>query len=121
MDTREEPGLRYIEGLLERARELKAKGDFKGSLVTLRRILQLSFNLVLSNLGIGSSHDSVLSLYYLIPIGMRPSVGERELEYFEQEYRLALDAECPLDPRFLEASLDIAEKIYSWAESLLKR
>ncbi len=107
--------------LLERAKELKAKGDFKKSLIILRRILRLSFNAVLSELGIDTPQDSLLSLYYLIPIEMRPFIGERELEHFEQGYRLALDTECPLDPRFLEASLDMAEKVVFWKNSILKK
>ncbi|MDW8035982.1 MAG: hypothetical protein RMI85_05960 [Candidatus Korarchaeum sp.] len=117
---RDRSELRNIEELLKRAKELKAEGDFKGALVIIKRVIQLSLNLVLSRLGIDTPHDSLLSFYYLIPIEMRPFIGERELEYFEQEYGLTLSTEYSLDPRFLEASLDIAERVVSWAESLLK-
>ncbi|RDD54230.1 MAG: hypothetical protein BA066_00320 [Candidatus Korarchaeota archaeon NZ13-K] len=116
----EESTLREIEGLLEEARVLKAKGDIKGSLNLVRRIIWVSFSSVLSSIGIDAPYDSILSLYHLIPIGMRPPIGERELEHFEQEYRLALYSDQPLNSEFMEASLDIAERAFHWASSMMR-
>jgi HEPN domain-containing protein len=108
-----------VKTLLKEASDLKDRGSYKESFATLRRVLQLSFKLVLSRLEIDAPYESTLSLYHLIPIELRPPIGERELEDFEIKYMLSLSSD-PLDPRSLEAGLEIAERVVHWADSIMK-
>ncbi|ACB07988.1 hypothetical protein [Candidatus Korarchaeum cryptofilum] len=108
-----------VKALLKEASDLKTRGSYAESFAILRRVLQLSFKLILSRLGIDAPYDSTLSLYHLIPIGLRPPIGERELEDFESKYMLSLSS-GPLDPRSLEAGFEIAERVIHWAESIIK-
>jgi len=108
-----------VKALLKEAFDLKAMGNYTESFTILRRVLQLSFKLVLSRLEVDAPYDSTLSLYHLIPIELRPPIGERELQDFESKYMLSLSSDPP-DPRSLEAGLEIAERVVHWADSIIK-
>jgi len=109
-----------VKALLKEASDLKARGNYMESFTILRRVLQLSFKLVISRLDIDAPYDSTLSLYHLIPIELRPPIGEGELEDFESKYMLSLSSDSP-DPRSLEAGLEIAERVIHWADSIIKK
>ncbi len=114
---------------LDRAKELleearRERSEVKRYLTLIRESMIHSFRAGLSRLGIEADHENVLRLYLTTPHAYRPSVGEPELEEFEFRYGLITSDKLGamrVDDRFLDASLDLAERIYFWAESINKK
>ncbi len=114
--------LEVAKELLERARN--ERSEVRRYLALIRESMIHSFRAGLSKLGIKADHENVLGLYLTTPHAYRPSVGEPELEEFEFRYGLITSDELGamiVDDRFLDAILDLAERIYFWAESMSKK
>ncbi len=118
--------LREARELIASAIQDRERGDNISFLESIKKSMILSFEACLSKLGIssGSGYDNVLKLYLMIPHMYRPSIGEPELEDFEFRYNLIVSNEMGAiyaDERFLDASQDLAERVYFWAEALLEK
>ncbi len=117
--------LRKAKELMDSAAQSRARGDAIGFLESIKKSMILSFEACLSKLNIPlSNYDSVLKLYLMIPYFYRPSIGEPELEDFEFRYNLIVSNEMGainVDERFLDASQELAERIYFWAESIIEK
>ncbi len=114
--------LKEAESLIEVAKEELREGDFQGFLTSLKRSMLTSMRVVLRALGISPPEtDNLLRLYLVIPSQYRPAIGEPEFEIFEYKYGLAvynMSGAVPLEKEFLESSLDLAERVLYWAQSL---
>ncbi len=118
--------LKKAKELIASAAQDRERGDAIGFLESIKRSMILSFEACLSKLGISllSDYDNVLKLYLMIPHAYRPSIGEPELEDFEFRYNLITSNEMRainVDERFLDASQELAERIYFWAEALIEK
>ncbi len=117
--------LRKAKELIDSAAQDIRRGDSISFLESIKKSMILSLKACLSKLGIPSLSDynNVLKLYLMIPRIYRPYIGEPELENFEFKYNLIISNEMGainVDERFLDASQELAEKIYSWAEVLIE-
>ena len=118
--------LRRAKELIAIASQSRERGDPIGFLESIKKSMILSFEACLSKLNIPtlSNYDNVLKLYLMIPHIYRPSIGEPELEDFEFRYNLIVSNEMGainIDERFLDASQELAERVYFWAESLIEK
>jgi len=116
--------LMRVRELLDDAERTRKNGDVKEFLNFVKESMVSSFKACLSKLGVSADYDNTLKLYLTTPYMYRPSVGEPELEEFEFRYGLITSNEVgaiDVDERFLDASLELAERIYFWAESLTKK
>lgn len=114
--------LEVAKELLEKAK--KERSEVKRYLTLIKESMIHSFRAGLSKLGIEADHENVLRLYLTTPHAYRPSVGEPELEEFEFRFGLITSDKLGamvVDDRFLDATLDLAERIYFWAESMSKK
>ncbi len=110
--------------LIEQAREQLKDGDFLDFLTNLKKSMLTSIMAVLRALGMTPPEtDNLLRLYLSIPAQYRPAIGEPEFEIFEYKYGLAvynMSGAVPLEKEFLESSLDLAERVLYWAQSLIR-
>ncbi len=110
--------------LLEEARRERSRGETRKYLELVKKSMLLSFRAGLNILGVNYYNENILKMYLSTPHAYRPSVGEPELEEFEFRYGLITSDKLGAmnaDERFLDATMDLAERIYFWAESIAKK
>ena len=115
--------IEMANSLIHIAEQVLREGDIEKYLHTIRESMITSLKVGLYKLGLRPLYENTHRLYLQIPYTYRPSVGEPELEEFEFKYGIItsnLTKSIPVDERFLNASKELAERIYLWAESIVK-
>ncbi len=115
--------LETANNLIHIAERILREGDVGKYLYMIRESMITSLKIGLYRLGLRPLYENIHRLYLQIPYMYRPSVGEPELEEFEFRYGIItsnLTKSIPVDERFLDASKELAERIYFWAESTVK-
>ncbi len=115
--------IEMANSLIHMAEQVLREGNVEKYLHTIRESMITSLKVGLYKLGLRPLYENTHRLYLQIPYIYRPSVGEPELEEFEFKYGIItsdLTKSIPVDERFLNASRELAERIYLWAESIVK-
>ena len=100
---------------------MRARGDLREAVEVLREVILRALRAGAEALNIGEPRgdsQSAHEVFMRIPAAFRPAVGEPELELFDFKYRMIAGGD-EVDPRFVEAGLELAERILHWASSIV--